>query len=398
MRILLNALGVHRGGAVRHLSSFLPALSASAGGDEYVVLIRRSLPGMRTNGSVKVEVADDASASGWLKRTAGDLVFLPARLKREGFDAVVSLANFGPVWSPAPHVLFQRNAIYFSREYLRLVDWKLHAETLMRRRLAVASMRRAAVVVTPSRAMADMIRETCPGLEKVRFETLYHGFDPASLDYTPAEAVRNAGKGWKFFYPAFPDAHKGFPVLFATLAELKRRGIAFTLFTTVDPLPGLVQQAEGHGLAGCVEFCGNVPQNRIGGWYAACDLLLYPSLCESFGFPLLEAMGCGLPIVAASLTVNRELCGEAALYYDPPEDARAAATAVLQALDPDTRDRMRGQARRRLAGFDWGWNRYAREFAAIVASVTEERPHGSAARHGSYLEDWAGRPAEGGNR
>jgi glycosyltransferase involved in cell wall biosynthesis len=71
--------------------------------------------------------------------------------------------------------------------------------------------------------------------------------------------------------------------------------------------------------------------------YLDSDIFIFPSLTESFGFPLAEAMSYGLPIVAADTPVNREICGEAAVYFSPlnPEDLarqvrRVAADAPLR--------------------------------------------------------------------
>ena len=56
--------------------------------------------------------------------------------------------------------------------------------------------------------------------------------------------------------------------------------------------------------------------------YLDSDIFVFPSFTESFGFPMAEAMSYGLPIVASDTPVNREICGEAAVYFSPlsPED------------------------------------------------------------------------------
>ena len=49
--------------------------------------------------------------------------------------------------------------------------------------------------------------------------------------------------------------------------------------------------------------------------YHAADIFVFPSFLESFGHPLVETMACGLPVVAADTAVNREICGDAAEYF-----------------------------------------------------------------------------------
>jgi glycosyltransferase involved in cell wall biosynthesis len=127
----------------------------------------------------------------------------------------------------------------------------------------------------------------------------------------------------------------------------------------------LDEKLEVLGLRDTVTFLGDVPQRQMGALYAACDLMINPSLCESFGFAMIESLGHGLPIVAADLPINREICGSAAVYY-PPLDSDLAAQAILDVLSNGDQSAFRRAARARLTEFDWSWRRYAREFGELV--------------------------------
>jgi len=83
-----------------------------------------------------------------------------------------------------------------------------------------------------------------------------------------------------------------------------------------------------------------------GALYAAARALVFPSLYEGFGFPVLEAMLCGAPVIASNTSSLPELVGEAGLLVDPL-DVRAIAQA-MQRITPD-RERGITQARR----FTW---------------------------------------------
>ena len=312
------------GGAQRHLTQFLPALARAGGPHQFEVMVRTSFPDMPIGSVVRLRKVSDRRAEAWIPRLWNDLAVLPRDLKNEGFDAVVTLTNFGPVWTPVPHVLFQRNALYFCPYYLERVNSFQRAEALSRRTLAVAAMRRAAVVATPSQAMADMIQEASPSTRSCRFEVLPHGFEAVhyQAELTPVLAGRlDKYRGARLFYPTHPAPHKGFEHLFQALKILKESGeLEFTLFTTIGTLdwPEEVARYEGLirslGITNQVCFLGRVPQDHMVALYGACDLMVYPSLCESFGFSMIEAMGLGLPIVAADTPVNREMCMEGAAY------------------------------------------------------------------------------------
>ena len=71
---------------------------------------------------------------------------------------------------------------------------------------------------------------------------------------------------------------------------------------------------------------------------------------------MIEALGFGLPIVAADTAINREVCGDGALYYAPLE-ALAAANQINSALGKDVRKRLIEAGNQSFMEFDWGWER-----------------------------------------
>lgn len=375
MTICIHALGANMGGAMRHLTLLLPELAICDDRRRYVILVRESFPEFPLPGNIVVERVPDAQADGWPRRIWNDVCVFPKFLRRGNFEAVVSLMNFGPVWSPVPHVLFQCNALYYSPYYLKRVTGILKLETVSRRHLALASMKRARLIVTPSHSMAQMIKEMFPEAAGFPFRTLYHGFDRETLQREPLDPeirrLLDRVPGWKLLYPSYAGIHKGFGILFEIASALKSKGVRFSLVATVsrDDLSGGGMGCGARlaqlGIEDNVIFTGNISQRQIGALYSMCDLMVYPSLCESFGFSMIEAMGYGMPIVAADTAINREMCEEGALYYSP-FSAKAGAAAILAAMDPQVNARLREKGKLRLSSSDWSWKRYAREFREIV--------------------------------
>ena len=76
-------------------------------------------------------------------------------------------------------------------------------------------------------------------------------------------------------------------------------------------------KVESLGLTGDVVFTGAVPDEDLPALYSAARLFVYPSLYEGFGLPLVEAMQCGTPVVAADRTSLPEVVGDAGLLVDP---------------------------------------------------------------------------------
>ena len=129
-------------------------------------------------------------------------------------------------------------------------------------------------------------------------------------------------------------------------------------------LPGL-----GLRLDDDVVLLGTVPDAELPGWYAAADVLAFPSTKEGWGLAVLEAMSAGLPVVTSDLPVFREFLtpGRDALLV-PVDDPPALAAALAAILDdPELADRLRSAARATCERFSWA--RSAAEHQAIYASL-----------------------------
>jgi glycosyltransferase involved in cell wall biosynthesis len=117
--------------------------------------------------------------------------------------------------------------------------------------------------------------------------------------------LKNYKKKLTLFYPARPYAHKNFKILANLSQDLPVENIFLTVDNFFNPnvkLPFL----------NCI---GPLDENEVLNYYDACDGLIFLSLTESYGFPLVEAMSLGKPIICPDLPYARYLCGENAIYF-----------------------------------------------------------------------------------
>ena len=114
MKILLHALGVSMGGAKRHFKNLLDELAKDAKTHKFVVLGRESLLPSAPEGGMEFIRFADRKCGFSLSRLFTDTVRTPKLARRHGCDVIVSLTNYGPIVTPVPHVVFERNALLFS--------------------------------------------------------------------------------------------------------------------------------------------------------------------------------------------------------------------------------------------------------------------------------------------
>ena len=109
---------------------------------------------------------------------------------------------------------------------------------------------------------------------------------------------------------------------------------------------------------------GYVPDDDLGSLYRGAAVLVYPSLYEGFGMPVIEAMACGTPVVASAHPSLDEACGDAAVRVDPLEP-EAIAAGIREALARRGELVQRGLAH--AARFSW------RETGGTILAALEER-------------------------
>jgi glycosyltransferase involved in cell wall biosynthesis len=116
--------------------------------------------------------------------------------------------------------------------------------------------------------------------------------------------------------------------------------------------------------ADLVRLLDYVPDEDLAGLYSGARALVFPSLYEGFGFPVLEAMACGAPVICANVSSLPELAGEAALLIDPL-DTSALASAILQVLtDSALRAALAEKGFAQIRKFSWA--KAAREALAVL--------------------------------
>ncbi len=113
-------------------------------------------------------------------------------------------------------------------------------------------------------------------------------------------------------------------------------------------------------------WLGFVPEDHLPALYSGALALLFPSICEGFGYPILEAMACGCPVITSNLTSMPEVSGNRALCIDPT-NADEMAHALLQVVE---NDQLRKELR--AGGLEWSQQFTWEKSAARIVELYSE--------------------------
>jgi glycosyltransferase involved in cell wall biosynthesis len=156
------------------------------------------------------------------------------------------------------------------------------------------------------------------------------------------------------YYPANLWRHKNHDVLLRALRALREGGrridLVLTGFAQDNGYP-LAAMAQAHGVADQVHALGYLSVEQVAYLYRHADALVFPSLFEGFGIPLVEAMAAGCPVVAARATSIPEVTGDAAALFDPTSPADLAATLERVLADEGCRRALRERGFERARAF-----------------------------------------------
>jgi glycosyltransferase involved in cell wall biosynthesis len=128
-----------------------------------------------------------------------------------------------------------------------------------------------------------------------------------------------------------------------------------------------IKEIDRMGLAKHVIHTGTIADSELLALYNSADAFVFPSLCEGFGLPPLEAMACGCPVIASDRTAIPEVVGDTGILINP-EDPQAWHDAMYKVLDEKaTRENMKQKSLKRAAMF--GWENCARKTLEIYREI-----------------------------
>jgi glycosyltransferase involved in cell wall biosynthesis len=161
-------------------------------------------------------------------------------------------------------------------------------------------------------------------------------------------------------YVGSEDPRKNLRMLVESLAILRRDRNDVVLLKVGkahfdDERTKLLEYAQHLGVRDVLRVLDDVPEADLPYLYNLADVCVMPSRYEGFGFPVLEAMACGTPVICSNRTSLPELAGDAALQFDPDHDGAALLAALIDRVlgDENVAESLRAKGMQRAQRFTW---------------------------------------------
>ena len=357
--LLTGRQGYRRAGIHNYISRLLRQMAVQNGEFDFTVYCNAT----KELGDLNLQLVSTLLPAGHpLGRIFWEQLIWPVFAWRQKLDLIHSMAFVTPYVSSVPSVVtvYDLSFIHYPDQFPRLRQRYLARQT----RRSCLSARRVVAISESGRhdihrlfgvplSHIDVIN---PGVEDV-----FHPRPAAEVDdfrrqkQLPARYVLHVGT---------LQPRKNIPTLINAFADLTIEDIVLVLIGGKGwQYDEIFERVRSLGLEERVRFAGYVPGDELPLWYNAASVLVFPSHYEGFGMPVLEAMACGTPVIAAQTSAIPEAAGDAAMLFDPLDRTTLSERLAAVLDDPLTAAKMREQGL--LQAKRYSWQNSAREMLAV---------------------------------
>jgi glycosyltransferase involved in cell wall biosynthesis len=368
IHVFVNCLAASAGGGLTYVRNVVPQFAMHPD-LRVTVALSRTLR-LEVDGAANVEFVQMEIPAG--KRFWYEQRSLPGLIRQMGANVLLSTGNFALRKSPVPQILLSRNSLYVSRDFYHDLcsrrEYRMWLDTRAQAFFAKKSINWATATVAPTEAFAkDLQRWT-----GARVIAIHHGFDKATfasdssaLPQQVQTRLDDVEGSLKILFVSHYNYYRNFETLIRALPILRTRlpERPVRLLLTCRLSAGMNPGAYRPDAAAClvrelkvsdmVVELGAIPYQKLHRLYAEADMYVTPAYAETFAHPLVEAMASGIPVVASDIPVHREICRDAAQYFErfSPE---ALADSVFQVANGrETRTAMVTTGLTRAEDFSW---------------------------------------------
>lgn len=330
--------------------------------NEYVVFVKPDADAtvIRETRNFKIEMLKGGFYPLW------EQFALPRAAKKAGCQLLHCTSNTAPFRTSIPLVVTLHDIIYMESSYLKILrgtgSWYQKFGNVYRRLFVPGIIRKSKKIITVSNFEKRRIGQFFGLADDPRLTAVYNGVGEHFKPVTDNNELKRVKDKYHLpdhfiFFLGNTDPKKntkGALQAFSDLLKEEDRDIRLVMLDyDLTELSRLLTEIGNPGLIEKIVLTGYVVNTDLPAIYSQCAIFLYPSLRESFGIPMLEAMACGAPVITSNTSSMPEVAGDGAYLIDPfkPEEITAAMLKILTAADTRTDLIRKGYAQ--AAKFSW---------------------------------------------
>jgi glycosyltransferase involved in cell wall biosynthesis len=297
---------------------------------------------------------------------------LPELIRQSGANVLLSAGNFALRKSPVPQILLSRNSLYLSEDFYRDLrsrhEYRMWINTRAQAILAKKSIHWASETVAPTAAFAEELQKWTGA----RVSAIHHGFDKemfardhSALPQQVQAQIDDLQGCLRILFVSHYNYYRNFETLIRALPMLRTRlkgrpvRLLLTCRLSAGMNPGVYRPDAAARLvkelnvSDMVVELGAIPYPQLHRIYAEADVYVTAAYAETFAHPLVEAMASGVPVVASDIPVHREICHDAALYFERFSPEALADGIVQVATKLKMHETMAANGLARAKNFSW---------------------------------------------
>ncbi|MDR6782490.1 glycosyltransferase involved in cell wall biosynthesis [Pedobacter africanus] len=323
--------------------------------NEYIVYVREDVDKcIQETGNFKIREIRARSYATW------EQIALPAAVKQDRLDILHSTCNTSALRLTVPLVLTLHDVIYLEKTDFKGTAYQ-NFGNIYRKLVVPRIVKMSKLVITVSNYEREVIRKRL-NLPEDAVKVIYNAVSPKFTtqleprlieqfrtlhtlpekfmlflgNTAPKKNTTNVVKAYVDYKKSDPD---GLPLV---ILDYDRELVyeMLTKLNAVDLKPAFL-------------FPGYIPSEDMPLLYNCCTLFLYPSLRESFGLPILEAMACGAPVITSDTSSMPEVAADAALFVDPFSSEDITLKMKQLSSDSGLMLKMKEKGIKRAAEFTW---------------------------------------------
>lgn len=271
-------------------------------------------------------------------------IALPKAAKKYGCEILHCTSNTAPIFTDIPLITILHDIIYMESSYYKILTGSATPYqkfgNAYRKLIVPWVVKKSDKIVTVSHFEKNRIAEFFGMKDDKRLTAIYNGVSAHFKPISDESELKRVKEKYHlpdhfFFFLGNTDPKKNTIGTLKAFSDFLKQSKSDYKLVMLDydtnELEKLLIEIGDKGLINNIVLTGYVINTDLPAIYSLCTIFLYPSLRESFGIPMLEAMGCGVPVITSNTSSMPEVAGDAAHIINPynPEEITQAIIKIL---------------------------------------------------------------------